>query len=201
MSYRRLARLFRHGCEELRIVTFWFVSKLPGRLGEGTRRLVFRRFLKSLGTNVVFQQGFRITNPELVAIGSNCNFADGVYITGGGGVTIGDWVGFGPDTKVWSVNHRFEDADRPWMLQGWDKKHVVIEDDVWLGSSVFVMPGVTIGRGAIVSAGAVVAKSIPEYALVCGNPGRIVGWRNKRARRGSHTDSEASEAPAVPANN
>lgn len=131
------------------------------------------------GSNTVIQDQFRVTNPERVSIGSHCNFAQGVFITGGGGVTIGDYVGFGPDVKVWSVNHRYQDPDTPWMLQGYDKYPVVIEDDVWLGANCFVMPGVTIGRGAILSAGTVLMKSVPPFAIVAGNPGRIVGWRKQ----------------------
>jgi maltose O-acetyltransferase len=119
----------------------------------------------------------RLTSPERVRIGSNCQFNYDVYIAGGGGVTIGDWVGFGPDAKIWSVNHRFDDPDTPWQQQDWDRKPVTIEDDVWIAANVFVMPGVTIGRGAIISAGSIVNKSIPPFAIVSGNPARVVGWR------------------------
>ena len=140
---------------------------------------MYRRHLKHLGEGTVLQPGIFINSPELVSIGANCNFAQRTFLTGGGGIDIGDRVGFGPDTKVWSVNHRFEDPDTPWLLQGWEKKPVVIEDDVWLGASVFVMPGVRIGKGAIVSAGTVVGKSVPPYSIVAGNPGRVIGWRKQ----------------------
>ncbi len=165
--------------DELKGLALGVLCGFPLGAGVWLRARLMRFFFKSLGRNTVLQVGLRVTNPENVSIGSNCNLARGVFITGGGGVTIGDWVGFGPDTKIWSVNHRFEDPDTPWLLQGWEKKPVVIEDDVWLGANVFVMPGVTIGRGAIVSAGAVVNKSIPPYALVAGNPARVVGWRKR----------------------
>lgn len=55
-------------------------------------------------------------------------------------------------------------------------KDVIIEDDVWLGSNVTILPGVTIGRGAFVGAGAVIRKSIPPYSVVIGNPQQIVGF-------------------------
>lgn len=55
-------------------------------------------------------------------------------------------------------------------------KDVIIEDDVWLGSNVTILPGVTIGRGAFVGAGAVIRKSIPPYAVVIGNPQQIIGF-------------------------
>ncbi len=164
---------------ELKNLVMWVANGTPGLLGESVRRMVYGRYLKRLGKDTVFQSGLRIASPEFVAIGSNCNFAQRVFITGGGGIEIGDWVGFGPDTKVWSVNHRFDDPDTPWLLQGWEKKPVVIEDDVWLGANVFVMPGVRIGKGAIVSAGTVVSKSVPPYSIVTGNPGRVIGWRKQ----------------------
>ena len=164
---------------KLKVLAFWCAAGIPGAVGKRVRPFVFRKVLKRLGREVVFQRGMRLVSPENISIGSNCNFAQDVFITGGGGVTIGDWVGFGPGTKVWSINHRFDDPDRPWLLQGHELKPVIIEDDVWLGANVFVAPGVTIGRGAIVSAGAVVNKNIPPFALVSGNPGRVIGWRKK----------------------
>lgn len=166
----------RNECRELFL---WFICLIPRGIGNRVRRRLLRGFLARLGDGTVVQEGFRVTNPEKVSIGSHCNFAQGVFITGGGGVTIGDYVGLGPDVKIWSVNHRFEDPDTPWLEQGWDKLPVVIEDDVWLGASCFVMPGLTIGRGAILSAGTIMMKSVPPYAIVAGNPGRVVGWRKR----------------------
>jgi maltose O-acetyltransferase len=170
-------RLWWFAVAELRVLVLWWLSVLPGRIGLHMRRCFMGRFLKAIGRHTVIQAGSRITSPGEVSIGSHCNLAQGVFITGGGGVTIGNWVGFGPDVKIWSVNHRFSDPDRPWMLQGSENKPVVIEDDVWLAANVFVLPGVTIGKGAIVSACSVVSKSIPPYALVAGNPARVIGWR------------------------
>jgi acetyltransferase-like isoleucine patch superfamily enzyme len=168
--------------DELKLYVLWLVTGFPGRIGNGLRASWMRRHLKRLGSNTVLKAGVRITQPDKVSIGSNCNFGTGAFITGGGGVTIGDWVGFGPDVKVWSLNHRFEDPERPWLLQGWDEKPVLIEDDVWLGANVFVMPGVTIGRGAIISAGSVVNKAIPPFGIAVGNPARVIGWRKHPAQ-------------------
>lgn len=163
--------------KEYRELTLWFVCLLPRSVGRWVRSKALPPYFAKFGRNTVIQDHFRVTNPEKVSIGSHCNFAQCVFITGGGGVTIGDYVGLGPDVKIWSVNHRYEDPDKPWMLQGYDQHPVVIEDDVWLGANCFVMPGVTIGRGAILSAGTVLMKSVPPFAIVAGNPGRIIGWR------------------------
>ncbi len=164
---------------EGQLLALWLLAALPGGLGAWIRARSMRAFLRELGHDTVIQTGIHLTNPELISIGSHCNLARNVFITGGGDVRIGDWVGLGPDVKIWSVNHRFEDPECPWQLQGWEKKAVIIEDDVWVAASSFVMPGVTIGQGAIISACTVVSKSIPPYAVVAGNPGRIVGWRRR----------------------
>ncbi len=164
---------------QLKALALWFLSGIPEAPGMWARRACMRLFLQSLGPKAVFQSGLRVTNPERVAIGAHCRFGQGVSITGGGGVRNADRVSIGPDVKIWSVNHRFEDPAVPIQLQGWDHKPVSIEEDVWLAANVFIMPGVTIGRGAVISACSVVHKSIPPYALVAGNPARVVGWRKR----------------------
>lgn len=162
---------------EFRLLALWFLGEFPGETGAWLRSRCLRPFLKALGTDTLIQHGFRVTSPEMISIGAHCIFGQGTFITGGGGVRIGDWVGFGPDVKVWSVTHRFRDPSQPWQLQGSKLEEVVIEDDVWLAANTFVMPGVRIGRGAIVSACSVVTKSVPPYAIFAGNPGRVIGWR------------------------
>jgi acetyltransferase-like isoleucine patch superfamily enzyme len=177
---------------DLKTFALWFLSRIPSTFGGWLRSVFMPSFLQHLGRNTVLQTNVRFTKPENISIGANCNIACGAFLTGGGGIRIGDWVGFGPDVKIWSVNHRFDDPDRPWLLQGWEYKPVVIEDDVWLGANVFVMPGVTIGKGAIVSAGSVVYKSVPAFSLVAGNPGRVVGWRKQPPARTAANDTASA---------
>ncbi len=193
MQVRRAYWRLRSECKEL---SLWFLCLLPRSFGVWVRSKTLPFFLGQLGCDTVVKDRFRITNPEKVSIGSHCDFNDGVFITGGGGVTIGNYVGLGPDVKIWSVNHRFEDPDTPWMQQGWDKEPVIIEDDVWLGANCFVMPGVTIGRGAILSAGTILTKSVPAFAIVAGNPGRVVGWRKRPA---AMVADPPSQSPVVSA--
>lgn len=178
MKIRRFFWAIRHEWQELKL---WFVCQLPRGTGNWVRSRALPGYFAKFGRNTVIQERFRVTNPEKVSIGSHCSFAAAVFLTGGGGITIGDYVGLGPDVKIWSVNHRYDDPETPWMLQGYEHHAVVIEDDVWIGASCFVMPGTTIGRGAILSAGTVLMKSVPPYAIVAGNPGRVVGWRKRAA--------------------
>jgi maltose O-acetyltransferase len=163
---------------------FWIISKIPGWTGIMVRKLFVRRRLGACGVNPVFHPNVRIIGPKGLKIGDFCAFGEGTFLTAGGGITMGNYVGTGPDAKIWSVNHRFEDPTVPWIKQGYEHKPVVIEDDVWIGASAFIKPGVRIGRGAIISAGTVLSKSVPAFAIVAGNPGRVVGWR-KRPEDGS----------------
>ncbi|MDB5049853.1 MAG: hypothetical protein JWO30_2924 [Fibrobacteres bacterium] len=158
---------------------FWLLSQLPGNTGIALRARLMPSLLGACGPGQIIQMNLRVANPEKLRIGSHCNFGQGVFITAGGGVTLGDYVGMGPDSKIWSVNHRFENPDIPWLTQGYESKEVVIGDDVWIGANAFIMPGVHIGKGTIISAGSVLSKSVPAYCIVAGNPGRVIGWRKK----------------------
>jgi acetyltransferase-like isoleucine patch superfamily enzyme len=57
-------------------------------------------------------------------------------------------------------------------------KPVIIEDDVWIGSSAIIMPGIRIGQGAVIGAGSVITKDVPSRAIIIGNPGRVLKMRN-----------------------
>ena len=95
-----------------------------------------------------------------------------------GKVVIGDNVMMGPDVCIYTKNHAFARTDIPMNKQGVDvERPVVIENDVWIGARVIILPGVHIGTGAVVGAGSVVTKDVPCYAVVGGNPARILKMR------------------------
>jgi acetyltransferase-like isoleucine patch superfamily enzyme len=58
-------------------------------------------------------------------------------------------------------------------------KPVIVDDDVWLGYNVTVLPGVTIGKGSVIGAGSVVTKNIPPYSIAVGNPCKVIGQRKR----------------------
>lgn len=96
-----------------------------------------------------------------------------------GPVEIGDNVMMGPECIFYTINHCHDRIDTPMICQGMTKpEKIVIEEDVWLGSRVIVLPGVVIGRGSIIGTGTVVTKSVPPYSIVVGNPGKVV--RNRK---------------------
>ena len=87
----------------------------------------------------------------------------------------------GPEVVILGVNHRFDDCERPMIEQGYhDRKPVAIGDDVWIGTRAIILPGVRIGRGAIVAAGAVVTRDVNEFDIVGGNPARVIRSRLRR---------------------
>ena len=95
------------------------------------------------------------------------------------GVTIGNDVRIAAHCMMVSANHRFADPDMPIRKQGLDFGPITIEDDVWIGSRVNILAGVTVGRGSVIGAGAVVTKDVPPMSVMVGVPARKIGERGK----------------------
>jgi len=114
---------------------------------------------------------------EGLVIGNNVGIAQNCFIQVRGFVSIGSNVMFGPNVSIFSENHGFEQTDVPMIKQPTMRKGVTIEDDVWLGTQSVILDGVTIGKGSIVAAGAVVNISVPPYCIVGGVPAKIIKSR------------------------
>lgn len=112
-----------------------------------------------------------------VDIGDNCNFNPGTLILGNGEVTIGDYFHCGNQLTIITQNHNFDTGDAI-PYSGYIIKSVIIKNFVWCGHNVTILPGVTIGEGAIVAACSVVTKDIPDYAIFGGNPARFIKTRD-----------------------
>lgn len=113
-----------------------------------------------------------------VSIGYNADF-----IASRSKIIIGDHVVFAPHVSIRGGDHRFDIIGRYIDTVGDDEKlpendkDVVFEGDSWVGMNVTILKGVTIGRGSIIAAGAVVTKDIPPYSIFGGIPGKIIGNR------------------------
>lgn len=119
-----------------------------------------------------------------ISIGKNCFIGEYNVIRGQGGVQLGDGVYTGPMVQIVAVNHVYSDPNRPIREQGITANGIVIEDDVWLGAGAKILDGVTIGRGSVIGAGAVVVNDIPPYSLAVGSPAKPV--KNRRHPDGNH---------------
>ncbi|SFB99601.1 maltose O-acetyltransferase [Flexibacter flexilis DSM 6793] len=113
-----------------------------------------------------------------VTLGDHVNFNPNVTLVGSGEVRIGSYFHTGSNLTIISTNHNYENTNAiPYGPERIDKP-VIIKDFVWLGNNVTIIPGITIGEGAIVAAGSVVAKDVPDFAIVGGNPAKIIKYRN-----------------------
>ena len=149
--------------------SFW------GKLACCFRIKTAKKFVKSIGKDVNIEKGASVSETTVIGdrsgVGINANLH--------GPVIIGNDVMMGPECIIYTRNHSYLDTEIPMNQQGFSEiKEVVIGDDVWIGGRVIILPGVHIGKGAIIGAGAVVTKDVPNYAVVGGNPARILKYRN-----------------------
>lgn len=109
-------------------------------------------------------------------LGRNCHF-NGMEISGGGKVTIGDNFHSGPECMMITQNHNTLGDALPYDST-YIFKDIVIGDNVWLGSRVIILGGVTIGEGAVIQAGSVVVSDIPALSIAGGHPAVVFSRRN-----------------------
>lgn len=157
-----------------------FAAHLPQSrrfpLAKKIRRFFSKRIIAYQGENVNIEKNASFT-PAL-QIGDQSGI--GISCEINGPVTIGKYVMMGPEVVVYTSGHNFDRIDIPMQQQGSsEEKPVVIEDDVWIGRRAIIMPGVHIGRGCVIGAGAVVTKDIPDYSVVGGVPARILKRRTE----------------------
>jgi acetyltransferase-like isoleucine patch superfamily enzyme len=162
-----------------------------------------RSDLASIGENVVIEEGALILEPAHISIGSNVYIGHYAilrgyrrnqmvigddnwigqfcYINSAGGVEIGSRIGIGPGVKIMSSMHGEEGRDIPVLMCDLEFAKVTIEDDCDIGMGAIILPGVTIGRGSIVGAGAVVTKDVEAYSVMAGVPARKIRERPRTA--------------------
>lgn len=137
------------------------------------RRRVLRTVKSCKGKLYIGGKVQLTSNTEL---GYHCSF-NGMIITGGGKVVIGNYFHSGVECMIITQNHNYEGRAIPY-----DNtiifKSITIGDCVWFGNRVTVVGNVNIGEGAIIAAGAVVTKDVPPLAIVGGNPARVIKYRN-----------------------
>lgn len=119
--------------------------------------------------------GFHIRNPKGLFIDAGCSFGPKVLLDARKGLKIGKSVVIAYEAIIWTLHHDYNDVNFKTI-----GAPVVIEDYAWICSRTIILPGVTIGKGAVVASGAVVTKDVPPYAIVGGVPAKIIGYREKK---------------------
>lgn len=168
--------------KSLVVITFEAFSRLFFSL---PRYRIFNPFKKLLpqlvgakfGKRTVFYPGVWIQPGMNLVVGDDVDFALDVLVTTKGGVTIGNRVLIGYRSVILSSNHRLPAKPNRVFGAGHTYASVVIEDDVWIGCNVTILPGVTIGEGAVIAAGSLVTKDIPPFVIVGGIPAKIIKER------------------------
>lgn len=112
-------------------------------------------------------------------LGRNCHF-NGMEISGSGKVTIGDNFHSGIDCLMITDIHNYEGLKIPYD-ETYIIKDIVIEDNVWIGTRVIILGGVTIGEGAIIQAGSVVVKDVPKCSIAGGHPATVFSYRDENS--------------------
>ncbi|MCP4501008.1 MAG: antibiotic acetyltransferase [Deltaproteobacteria bacterium] len=138
------------------------------------RWLCARLGLKNVHPTVTFGGGVRIS--PAVILGAYCFVAENCRISAG--VTVGSYVMFAAGAAVVGDDHRIDVVGTPMIFSPRPEvRPTIIEDDVWLGRNALVMTGNTVGRGAVIAAGAVVTKDVPAYEIWAGVPAKKVRSR------------------------
>ena len=127
-----------------------------------------RDAMRAVGENVRIRDGAVILRPDGLEIGSQVDIGEYTHIRAQGGVSIGNRVLIAAHTVISSRGHPTDQATFGVV----EDAPVTIEDDVWIGASAVILPGITIGTGAIVGAGAVVTRDVEPNTIVAGVPAR-----------------------------
>jgi len=131
-----------------------------------------------IGLRSVIYPGVWVFPGKNLSIGNDVDLAQGVLITTNGGVRIGDRTLIGYKSQILSANHIVPPKPGRIFGSGHTMSPVTISNDVWIGASSIILPGVSIGEGAIVASGSVVTKDVPAFAIVGGNPAQIIRHRD-----------------------
>lgn len=158
------------------LTIYGIVKYLPTPFGDVFRFLVLKSFGCRIQT-IWVHEGVTIHWPEKVKIGIGTALNEFVFINGFGEVSIGKKVAIGNGAKIFSAEHVYEERELPVLDQPIEARKIEIGDGVYIGMNAVVLGGCRIGKNAVIGAGAVVTKDVPDYAVVMGNPGRVVFFR------------------------
>ena len=201
-----LGMMLRVGLRDLLIQPFWLPLKyMPGAVGMKIRQLIYRLRLDQLGTGSLVDLGVEIATPKSIqigrfslidkycsllpgegriTIGDRCHIAPWVTILGHANVTVGDYISIASGAKIYSISEWPGDGKRlagpmiPQDQRGLRMGPINIERDVLVGAQAVIMPGVTIGEGAVVGANSVVTHDVPPWTIVAGLPAKPIGKRD-----------------------
>lgn len=168
---KRIFRNLFHFCEDFLIFILTMTGYVPCHI---FRKTLYRICGARIGRNTSFHWRTRFFNPWNLSVGKNSIIGNDAMLDARKGIHIGDNVSFSMGVWIWTMEH---DPQDPYY--GVKGGQVIIEDYAWISCRAIILPGVTIGKGAVVAAGAVVTKDVPPYVIVGGVPAKKIGMRTK----------------------
>ena len=160
--------------KKLFYILYKVINVLPDAAwNSGLKHLVFKRCVARCGAKTLARRGAEFSTD--LRIGNNSGIGEHCVI--GSRTVIGDDVMMARETLINLDNHNTHRTDLPMNEQGVFRNSVVIEDDVWIGARAMILAAsgdVTVHKGAVIAAGAVVTRDVPPYAVVGGVPARII---------------------------
>ncbi len=201
-----LSAIVRLGLRDALTQPFWMFFKfLGGTIGFKSRQWLYQHSLAYQGKGALIDIGVEITNPQSVHIGrytlvdkyvslhagtgsirvgERCHFAPYAMVLGHGGVVIEDYVAIAAGARIFSISDWPGKGKRvcgpmvPDEHRNLNRAPVAIKKDVFIGLNAVILPGVTVGEGAVIGANAVVSKDIEPWKIAVGAPAKPIGERD-----------------------
>ena len=139
------------------------------------RRFFYRLAGMTIREGATIHVGARFYNPANIIIGKDTIVGEGAVLDGREKLVIGDHVDIASEVMIYNSQHDIHSDDFHAISE-----RVMIDDYVFIGPRAIILPGVTLGKGSVVGAGAVVTKSVEPYAIVGGIPAKVIGERNAK---------------------
>lgn len=139
------------------------------------RKIIFTGAGMKIGRGSTIHMGAKFFEPSGITIGEDTIIGDSCFIDGRGGAIFGSHVDVASEAMFYTSEHDINSSD----FKATNQK-LEVKDYVFIGPRAIILPGVTIGKGAIVAAGAVVTKDVAEYEMVGGVPAKKIGERSFR---------------------
>ena len=141
------------------------------------RNLFYEKTLLICGEKLCVHPDVYFCYPQNIEIGFNLFINRGTFINAPAKISIGDNVLIGPNVVINSGSHNYSNANEIIRNQGHKLLPIIIEDDVWIGASATILPGVKLGKGAVIAANAVITRSVEPYTVVAGVPAKMITQR------------------------
>jgi len=172
MEFR--TKIFLYGIYSYFINIFYLLMEL---LPSFARNLIFKLIFKRVGRNCLLDYKTYFRYPSRISLGDNVTINRecalyASYMVDNVEIKIGNNVALSPHVRIFTATHDYSSLGLNDTAAS-----VIIEDYAWIGGGAIILPGVTIGEGAVIGAGSIVSRSVPPYSVAIGNPARVIKER------------------------